>query len=80
MVMRPIRLPLDSVNHMLPSGPRVIDSGLAPAVMPALNSVMTPAGVMRPILLAPNSVNHRLPSGPAAMSTGRALAVMPVPN
>src|ERR1700675_2672885 len=34
-VIRPIRL--NSVNHTLPSGPRV--SSKAPAVMPALNSV-----------------------------------------
>ena len=71
-VMRPIRLPSSSANHMLPSGPAVMPSGNAPAVIPALNSVTTPSGVIRPIRLAPGSVNHRLPSGPAAMPTGAA--------
>src|SRR6266550_3212246 len=66
VVIRPIRL-INSVNHRLPSGPAVMASGVAPAVMPALNSVTTPSGVIRPIRLPLCSVNHRLPSGPAVM-------------
>ena len=70
-MIRPIRLPPCSVNHRLPSGPAVMPEGFAPAVMPALNSVTTPAGVIRPMRLPPDSVNHRLPSGPAVMPEGR---------
>ena len=54
--------------------------GIAPAVMPALNSVTTPSGVIRPIRLPYRSVNHRLPSGPAVMPAGPAPAVMPALN
>ena len=54
--------------------------GAPPAVMPALNSVTTPAVVICPIRLAVCSVNHRLPSGPAAMLLRPALAVMPALN
>ncbi len=78
--MRPIRLPVCSVNHKLPSGPAVIASGSAPGVMPTLNSVTTPAVVMRPIRLKPRSVNHRLPSGPAVIAPGSAATVMPALN
>src|SRR5664279_4801062 len=70
--MRPMRLPLLSVNHRsLPYA--VMPTGCAPAV--TAYSVTTPSGVMRPILLAPYSVNHRLPSGPAAMPLGNAPAL-----
>src|SRR5205807_4937610 len=78
-VIRPMRSPLSSVNHRLPSGPAVIPSGPSSAGDPT-NSVTTPAGVMRPMELRPNSVNHRLPSGPAAMENGAAFEVMPVVN
>ena len=64
--MRPILLPLDSVNHRLPSGPAVMHWMLGSAVGTG-NSVMVPWGVMRPIRLALVSVNQRFPSGPAAM-------------
>ena len=64
-VIRPIRLPVDSVNHRFPSGPAAIMLRPAPAVMPIENSVTTPAGVMRPIRFPVDSVNHILPSGPA---------------
>ena len=35
VVIRPIWLPLNSVNQRLPSGPAVMPSGPLPAVMPA---------------------------------------------
>ena len=40
-MIRPIRLPVDSANHRLPSEPAVMRRRTAPGVMPALNSVMT---------------------------------------
>jgi len=80
VVIRPIRSPPASVNHRLPSGPAVMAEGAAPAVMPALNSVTTPAGVIRPIRSLKYSVNHRFPSGPAVMAKGDAPAVIPALN
>ena len=65
-VMRPILLPVSSVNQRLPSGPVVIARVRLPAVGIG-NSVTTPAGVIRPILLVKPSVNHTFPSGPAAI-------------
>src|SRR5437588_4990063 len=65
VVIRPILLPLVSVNQTAPSGPAVIPSGTLPSVGVG-NSVMVPAGVILPMLLRPASVNHRFPSGPAA--------------
>src|SRR5258705_11751502 len=65
-VMRPIALPLYSVNHILPSGPAAIHSGLLKGV-DTVNNVLLPVGVIRPIRLFPVSVNQRLLSGPAAM-------------
>src|SRR5258706_247573 len=46
---RPIRLPGDSVTHRLPSGPTVMPTGCAWALMPLLYSVTTPAVVIFPI-------------------------------
>ena len=61
--MRPILLPLYSVNQRLPSGPAENPAGLLLPVGTE-NSEMIPAGVMRPILLPVSSENQRLPSGP----------------
>ena len=77
--MRPMRLPEVSVNHRLPSGPAAIESGLAPAVMPVLNSATIPSVVMRPILPFA-STNQRLPSGPAAIPASAAPGVTPALN
>src|SRR5215468_2063503 len=77
--MRPI-LPAFSPNQRLPSGPAVIRTGWPLGVMPAENSVTTPAGVIRPIRLPLVSVNQRLPSGPAVISAGWLLGVMPAEN
>src|SRR2546427_436020 len=65
-VMRPILLPLTSVNQRLPSGPAVIPVRTLSAVGIG-NSVIVPLGLMRPILLPLSSVNQRLPSGPAVI-------------
>ena len=83
--MRPIRLPSNSVNHRLPSGPAVIPSGALPSLIPSENSVTTPLGVMRPMRFPArparlNSVNQRLPSGPAVMPAGELPALMPARN
>ena len=75
----PTRLPLDSVNQRVSSGPAVIPFGPPPAVRPAENSVTWPAVVMRPIL-PPNSVNQRLPSGPAVIPAGWRFGVIPALN
>ncbi len=48
-VIRPIRLPVCSVNQRLPSGPVAMPNGPLLAVMTE-NSVIVPRGVMRPIL------------------------------
>jgi hypothetical protein len=55
----------------------VIPVGSEPAVIPALNSVITPLVVMRPMRLPACSVNQRLPSGPTVMLSGRAGSVRP---
>ena len=49
-------------------------------MMPAVNSVTTPAGVMRPMPRRCSSVNQRLPSGPRVMPSGRLPGVMPAQN
>src|SRR5262245_30358813 len=68
------------VNQRLPSGPAVMRVSAVPGVMPAENSVTTPAVVIRPIRLLPVSVNQRLPSGPRVIPTGLLLGVMPAEN
>src|SRR5260370_29894792 len=62
-VMRPIRLPVNSVNHTLPSGPAVIALCSLFAVG-AGNSVTTPAVVIGPMPFA-WSADRGLPPGPA---------------
>jgi hypothetical protein len=42
---------------------------LGVVLLPALNSVITPAVVIRPILFIADSVNHRLPSPAGAMNS-----------
>jgi hypothetical protein len=74
-VIRPIWLPLDSVNHSAPSGPAAIPTEELLAVGTVNSLVTTPSGVIRPILLPENSVNHSAPSGPAAMPVGALPAV-----
>ena len=51
VVIRPILLAPNSVNHRFPSGPAAMRSGVLSAVGRG-NSVIVPAGVIRPILLA----------------------------
>jgi len=63
VVISPILLLWDSVNHSAPFGPTVIPCGPLPAVGME-NSEKTPAVVRRPILLPASSVNHIAPSGP----------------
>src|SRR3954467_8889467 len=58
----PTRLPKNSVNQRLPSGPVVMASRKLLDVGTG-NSVTAPARVILPILLVPCSVNQRLPSG-----------------
>ena len=84
-VVRPMRSPPASVNHMPWSGPGAMVSGLAPGVIPAENSVTLPAGVILPTRSPSSSVNHRLPSlptatssGPLAFDTGKPVAAPPV--
>src|SRR5262249_30471392 len=69
VVMRPILLPLFSVNQRLPSGPDVIANGWLLTVG-TINSVMAPFVVMRAILSVACSVNQRLPSGPDVICWG----------
>jgi hypothetical protein len=66
VVIRPIWLPLCSVNHSAPSGPAVMPKSPLLAVG-IVNSVMVPVVVIRPILLLLKSENHNAPSGPAVM-------------
>jgi len=69
VVMRPMLLPLDSVNQSALSGPEVIALGPDEEVGMG-NSVMLPFVVMRPILLVLSSVNQRALSGPVMMPAG----------
>src|SRR5580704_9022815 len=66
---------VNSVNHMVPSGPGAMLRG--PLAEPAgrVYSEIVPPGVISPILPALNSVNQMLPSGPSAMPLGWALTV-----
>src|SRR5579883_702599 len=70
----PIRLPADSVNHRLASGPLVISCGwqgeLLVQAAARANSWMCPVGVMRPMAFPCVSVNQRLPSGPLVIAAG----------
>src|SRR5260221_7718175 len=71
VVMRPILLPLYSVNHSALSEPTVMQTG------PAFGtgySVIFPSIVIRPILLPPNSANQIVPSGPVIRRVGPLLA------
>ncbi len=54
--------------------------GVLFGLMPAENSVTTPAGVMRPIRFPSASANQRLPSGPAVMPVGLLCGLMPAEN
>lgn len=56
VVIREMLFVASAVNQrwLSPGGPATIDFGLLPGVMPAENSVTTPAGVMRPIWPAVN--------------------------
>ena len=66
VVIRPIPLLRDWVNHMAPSGPATIEIGLRPAHGKVL--VTWPLVVIRPIEpLGTLLQNHMAPSGPAAM-------------
>src|SRR3954466_8247225 len=70
-VMRPILLPMSSVNQRLPSGPEMIWKG-RPDTVGTAYSVMVPAVVIFPICLVVllNPVNQRFPSGPAVRAKG----------
>src|SRR5262249_4108001 len=74
VVIRPILLPRNSVNHSAPSGPTVMPSGSLFAVGMGC-SLMPPAGGARAVFLVERSANHRAPSGPRVMSEGPLLAV-----
>ena len=65
-VIRPMRLPVSSVNQRFLSGPTVMPLGLLP-VMGRLYSMNPACGVTRPMRSWSGSVNHRLPSGPPTM-------------
>jgi hypothetical protein len=72
--IRPMLLPITSVNHKAPSGPAVIPTGWLAAVGIEY-SVTMPVVLIRPILLPPVSVNHNAPSGPDVMFCGLLEAV-----
>ena len=69
VVIRPILLPLDSVNHSAPSGPAVMSARNASGVGSGY-SVSWPSLVSRPIALPRSSLNHSAPSEPSTMSVG----------
>src|SRR5438552_725817 len=72
-VIRPIRSPVFSANHKLPSGPDVMPNGLQLALIPAENCVTEPLGVTLTIIgweAAVLPADHRLPSGPNAIPAG----------
>src|SRR6185312_1368341 len=73
VVIRPILLPLVSVNHRLLSEPTVMPCGLPP--LGSGYSVNWPLVEMRAILLPSISVNQVAPSGPLTMSPGKLSAV-----
>src|SRR5256885_5614671 len=71
----------NSVNHMLPSGPRTIWFGPLMAVGVGNSCTVSVAGSKRPMLPDPelswNSVNQSAPSGPVAIPSGFPLAANP---
>jgi hypothetical protein len=71
VVIRPILLPLASVNQSAPSGPAVMLSNPLDDVGTGY-SLSAPAVVIRPILLPKYSGNQSAPSGPATMLSGKA--------
>src|SRR4051812_39198550 len=73
VVIRPILLPLVSVNHRLLSGPTAMPCGLPP--LGSGYSVNWPLVEMRAILLPSLSANQLAPSGPLTMSPGKLSAV-----
>ena len=74
MVIRPMELLFELVNHSAPSGPVVRPLGkLTPS---PLKVEAAPAVVIRPIESFPAFVNHSAPSGPTVMPPG---PLMPVP-
>ena len=78
-VIRPILLPVNSVNHNALSGPLVIPKGTLPAVGTGYSlSVIGSEVVSRPIFgvgLPNSSVNQSALSKPNSMSKGELLAV-----
>src|SRR6266545_1983522 len=74
VVIRPICLLPNSVNHSAPSGPAVMPRGELLRLGMA-NSVTLPPVVIRPIWLRLDSVNHSAPSGPVVMPRGPLLAL-----
>ena len=67
--MRPMLLPVNSVNQRFPSGPAAMPKGSRPATESG-NSVMAPEGLIRPTLLPMYSANQRFPSDPVVMPSG----------
>src|SRR3954462_9017279 len=80
LVIRPMRSPSSSVNHMLSSGPGVITTGKLPGLRAAAHSVTTPLVVICAMRSANSSVNHKAPSGPVAIPCGPLLALIPAEN
>ena len=75
-VMRPIRLPVCSVNQMLPSGPRVVPRGDGAGGIPALNSVKSCAWAGAATSCSTTSAaKHTVAHAPYRSATGTGLIV-----
>src|SRR4051795_9499657 len=76
--MRPILLPVASVNQSAASGPETVPVGRLSGVG-TVNSRTLPFVLMRPILLPLSSANHSAPSGPGVICAG-ALSLVGISN
>ena len=71
VVMRPMELLPELVNHSAPSGPAVIPIG--PSMLGSLKWVETPFVVIRPIELVASLVNQSASSEPVVVCTGTSM-------
>src|SRR4051812_12510978 len=72
-ILSPFSAP--SVNHIFPSGPKVMASGALLAVGTGISWIMVPFVSISPILLPAVSVNNKLPFEPVVIPAGPLFAV-----
>jgi hypothetical protein len=74
-VMRPMRFPVCSENHMFPSDPSAMMRGELPGLGSRNSRTPVPSGFMRPIAFPAPRVNQSVPSPASAIVVGPLLGV-----